>query len=257
MEALIIALVAALASLLTFFSGFGLGTILTPFFMLFFPLPVAIALTGVVHLLNNLFKILLTVKYAHPATVFKFGLPSVLGAFAGASLLSHISSNDWSYNYVLFNMNCSVTIVKLTIAAVMLLFTLAELISAVKSFKAGPRMLFGGGLLSGFFGGLSGHQGALRSMFLVKTELSKEAFIATGIVIAVLVDLTRIPLYFSAEKIHHLSDNIFLIAVAVLSAFAGAYAGSKLLKKITMRTVQTVVSVTLFALSLLLGFGFI
>ena len=54
MEFLIIAIVACGASLLTFFSGFGLGTILTPVFIFFFPLDVAIALTGIVHFLNNL-----------------------------------------------------------------------------------------------------------------------------------------------------------------------------------------------------------
>ena len=38
MEYVVIGSVAAFASLLTFFSGFGLGTILTPAFMLFFPI---------------------------------------------------------------------------------------------------------------------------------------------------------------------------------------------------------------------------
>ncbi|MHB8259583.1 MAG: hypothetical protein ACYDCN_05425 [Bacteroidia bacterium] len=59
MELVIISTVALVASLLTFFSGFGLGTILTPVFVLFFPVEVAIALTGIVHLLNNFFKIAL------------------------------------------------------------------------------------------------------------------------------------------------------------------------------------------------------
>lgn len=45
-----------------------------------------------------------------------------------------------------------------------------------------PHWLPLGGLLSGFFGGLSGNQGALRSAFLLKAGLSKEAFIATGTV---------------------------------------------------------------------------
>ena len=56
MEIILLCLAAFLASLLTFFSGFGLGTILMPVFALFFPLEMAIALTGVVHLLSNLFK---------------------------------------------------------------------------------------------------------------------------------------------------------------------------------------------------------
>jgi len=48
-EYVIICLAAFLASALTFFSGFGLGTILMPVFALFFPVEVAIGLTAIVH----------------------------------------------------------------------------------------------------------------------------------------------------------------------------------------------------------------
>ena len=56
MEIILISIVAFLVAILTFFSGFGLGTILTPVMMIFFPVDVAIALTGVVHFSNNIFK---------------------------------------------------------------------------------------------------------------------------------------------------------------------------------------------------------
>ena len=46
MDMAIIAVVAALASALTLYSGFGLGTILLPAFALFFPAPVAVAAAG-------------------------------------------------------------------------------------------------------------------------------------------------------------------------------------------------------------------
>jgi len=45
---------------LTFFSGFGLGTLLLPLLSLFFPVPVAVASTAVVHLLNNVSKSVLS-----------------------------------------------------------------------------------------------------------------------------------------------------------------------------------------------------
>ena len=57
MDIIIISLTALLTSLMTFFTGFGLGTILTPVFAIFFPIDIAIALTGIVHLLNNIFKL--------------------------------------------------------------------------------------------------------------------------------------------------------------------------------------------------------
>ena len=57
MDILVVALVAFFASSLTLFSGFGLGTILMPAFALMMPVEVAIAATAVVHLANNLFKL--------------------------------------------------------------------------------------------------------------------------------------------------------------------------------------------------------
>lgn len=56
MDYALIAATAFVASGLTLFSGFGLGTVLLPAFALFLPVPAAIAATAVVHLLNNLFK---------------------------------------------------------------------------------------------------------------------------------------------------------------------------------------------------------
>ncbi len=57
MDYIVVCLVAVLVSVLTVFSGFGLGTALMPVFALFFPVPVAIAATAAVHLANNIFKV--------------------------------------------------------------------------------------------------------------------------------------------------------------------------------------------------------
>ena len=57
MELALIAFAALVGSTLTLFSGFGLGTMMTPVFALFFPVPLAIAATAVVHLASNLFKL--------------------------------------------------------------------------------------------------------------------------------------------------------------------------------------------------------
>jgi uncharacterized protein len=50
-------------------------------------------------------------------------------------------------------------------------------------------------VLSGFFGGLSGNRGALRSAFLLKLGLKKEVFIGTGVVAAVVVDMAHLLVY--------------------------------------------------------------
>ena len=71
---LLIAVVSFFVAGLTFFSGFGLGTLLMPLFTLFFPVHIAVAATAVVHLLNNIFKIVLVGRYAKKRIILLFYL---------------------------------------------------------------------------------------------------------------------------------------------------------------------------------------
>ena len=80
------------ASMLTFFSGFGLGTMLLPVFLLFFPIDLAIAMTAVVHFLNNIFKTGLIGGQAVRDVVLKFGIPALVFAFFGAKVLAYLAS---------------------------------------------------------------------------------------------------------------------------------------------------------------------
>src|SRR5512133_2289269 len=91
METVLISIVAFFTAILTFFSGFGLGTILLPVFAIFFPVEIAVALTGIVHFTNNLFKAALTGRNADKQVLLKFGVPAFLASFAGAWLLLKIS----------------------------------------------------------------------------------------------------------------------------------------------------------------------
>ena len=75
MEYIIISLTALIVSSLTLFSGFGLGTVLMPAFALFFPIPVAIAATAVVHLANNIFKVILVGRHADWGVFLRRYLP--------------------------------------------------------------------------------------------------------------------------------------------------------------------------------------
>ncbi|MFN7302696.1 MAG: TSUP family transporter, partial [Bacteroidota bacterium] len=104
-ESWLIPLIAFAASLLTFFSGFGLGTLLAPAFMLFFPVDLSIALTGIVHFANNLFKLGLVGKQANKDVLLRFGIPAVVAAFAGSWLLLEISDMPVLYRYQLSGRN--------------------------------------------------------------------------------------------------------------------------------------------------------
>ena len=98
---ILVAIVAFAAAIMTFFSGFGLGTMLTPFFCLFFSVQEAIALTAIVHFTNNLFKFSLLRKQIAYNIALPFSLTAVLMSFAGAefafalSFISHMTTINY------------------------------------------------------------------------------------------------------------------------------------------------------------------
>jgi uncharacterized membrane protein YfcA len=139
----------------------------------------------------------------------------------------------------------------------MVIFALFELMPHFAKISIGRQYLPLGGLLSGFFGGLSGHQGALRSAFLVKAGLTKESFIATGVVLSLMVDIPRILVYSVNFHLLKLEKTNLLLAAAVVAAFAGAFLGNLLVKKITLRFIQVMVALMLFAIAVALGAGLI
>lgn len=257
MEIIVICLAAFLTAILTFFSGFGLGTILTPVFAIFFPIEIAIALTGVVHFSNNLFKITLVGKNADKVVLLRFGVPAILASFAGAWLLLRITKMPSLFHYHLWNNNFEIMPVKLVLAILLIIFSILEIAPSVQRIQFNKNKLAMGGILSGFFGGLTGIQGAIRSAFLIKSGLSKEAYIATGVLIACLVDFTRLSVYASRLKELNLHEQLPLLISATLAAIAGAFIGSKLLKKITLRFIQILVAIMLVIIAIALGSGII
>jgi len=252
---LIICILALLGSLLTFFSGFGLGTILVPVFAIFFPIDLSIVLTAIVHFLNNIFKLLLVGKNANQKIVFKFGIPALIAAIAGAYLLSLLNDINPLYSYVVGNKTFYITPIKLLIAFLLFTFSLLEIFPKLINFEFNAKLIPWGGVLSGFFGGLSGHQGALRTAFLSRAGLTKEAFIATGVTVAILVDVSRLTIY--AGKILDNSNTIdyTLMISATSCAFAGAFIGNKVLKKITLKTMHALIGIMLMLFSILLALG--
>lgn len=256
-EIIIISAAAFLTALLTFFSGFGLGTILAPVFVIFFPVEVAIALTAVVHFANNLFKGALVGRNAHWGVLLKFGLPAFAASFAGAWLLIRVAGLKPIWQYTLWGGSFEITPVKLMVAVLLIFFSLFEILPAAQRLQASRNKMIFGGLLSGFFGGLSGMQGAIRSAFLIRSGLNKEAYIGTGVIIACLVDISRLAVYATHFAAINLQENLPLLISACLSAFTGAYIGRKVLKKVTFRSIQILVGIMLIVISIALGAGLI
>lgn len=255
MEWLVLGLVSCAASALTLFSGFGLGTLLLPAFAFFYPLELAVAMTAVVHLANNLFKLVLLGRHADLRTVALFGLPAVAAAYLGARLLLGLADTAPLFAWHAFGKTFMVEPLPLGLALLMAAFALLEIWPAFARWSAPSSWLPVGGLLSGFFGGLSGHQGALRSAFLLRAGLGKEAFLGTGVVIACLVDATRLSAYSGHLQGAWAAENRPLLLFAMAMAFLGAFAGSRILKKVTLRKVQIVVAGLLMLIAALLGSG--
>ncbi|MCK6450391.1 MAG: sulfite exporter TauE/SafE family protein [Alphaproteobacteria bacterium] len=258
-EYAVIAATALAVSGLTLFSGFGLGTVLMPVFALFFPVPVAIAATAVVHLANNLFKVGLIGRQADWGAVLRFGLPAALAAILGARLLAVFAGLPPLATYHFAGAAHEVSVLKLTVGLLIVAFASLELSSRLENLAVPPRLLILGGLISGFFGGLTGNQGAFRTAFLIKAGLTKEAFIGTGVVSTVIVDTVRLVAYglsFYTAQFAALDRHVLAaVAVGTASAFLGAWLGARLLKKVTLRFVQILVAAMMIALGLALAAG--
>jgi uncharacterized protein len=246
----VVCAVALLASALTFFSGFGLGTLLLPAFVLFFPVEKAIALTAVVHFLNGGFKLLLVRRHVDLGVAARFGLPAIVTALLGAWLLLSVAAAAPMITYSAWGRTLEVTPIKFIVGSLLLCFSLLELWPRFRAVAVHPRYLPLGGALSGFFGGLSGMQGALRSAFLVKAGLTKETYVATGAAVAFLIDLARLSVYWQTFARIDASSEYGLLAAGVLAAFTGAIVGNRLLPKVTMPKIQVVVACMLFIVAL-------
>jgi uncharacterized membrane protein YfcA len=259
MSFIIVPLVAIIASCLSLFSGFGLGTLLMPAFALFFPIHIAIAATATVHLSNNLFKIALVGKNADIRTVLLFAVPASIGAIAGATVLLMLYKVYPIGSYVLFGYTFFIEPVKLAVGILVVGFALFDLIPSLERLQFSRKFIPIGGLLSGFFGGLSGMQGALRAAFLTKSGLDKKAFIGTSTVCAVIVDIARILVYSSAIFAIHfvtIPKSMWnLVIVTTIAAFAGAFIGKRLMEKVTIKAVQMTVGVMLLVFGVWMSLG--
>ena len=233
MHLLAIFLLAFLASTLTFFSGFGLGTLLLPAFLILHPdrPHEAVLAVALVHLTNNLLKGGLTFRWLEVRPALYFGLSSAGAAAAGAWALESLNGE----------------LAQRAIGCTLLIFALFEFLptkGTEQSWATRPSGWFLGGLLSGFAGGFSGHQGALRSFFLSRTGWSAQQVVATGTAVALAVDLSRIPLYlWRGDQLH--ADWWPVVAFGALGALLGSLLGRRFLPKLTLRPLQIFVALGL------------
>jgi hypothetical protein len=257
-EYIVVSTAALVASGLTLFSGFGLGTLLLPAFALFFPVPVAVAATAVVHLANNLFKLGLVGRRADRGVVARFGIPAAVAALLGAGLLTRFAGLPPWHSYQLGGAIHESTPADVAVGSMLVVFAVVEVAPAFRHLAFERRWLPLGGAMSGFVGGLTGMQGALRSAFLVRAGLDTAAFIGTGTVCAVMVDASRLLVYgLAATSLTLLTatESWTLVLAATAAAFTGAYLGKRPIANTTLPAVQRIVAAGLIILGMGIATG--
>lgn len=257
MEYALVILIALAASTLTFFTGFGLGTVMLAAFVLVFPVALAVPACALVHLSNNFFKLFLVMKHASRKVVLAFGIPALLSAFAGAWALNSVLYLPPLASYEFLGSRHELLPVKLLIGILMAVFALLDLSGKSETWVFEEKLMPLGGVLSGFFGGLSGHQGAFRTMFLLKAGITKEELIGSGAVIACMVDTARLSVYFKQLIGSGLEKHGALLMAAIAAAVTGSILGNRLLKKVSLRNIEFVASILLLVISVLLSSGMI
>ena len=181
-------------------------------------------------------------------------------ALIGALLLKQLSDAGVLFRYDAMGYSHQITWLKLVMAVIMGYFAWLELSGAVNGKNSFGNHLGWGGALSGFFGGLSGHQGAFRSAVLVRSGLDKGAFVGTGVVCAVLIDTVRLLVYgWSLHADFWASAGSYrgLLLGGIGAAFLGSFLGARLIEKVSLPFIQRFVAILLFLIAGLLAAGWV
>jgi uncharacterized protein len=257
MDFFLIAIVSGAASLLTFFSGFGLGTVLTPFYGIFFPLHLAVMMTALVHLANSLSKSMLLNEFILWDFVRTFGLYSIVAAGVGAWALSQTVKMVPLFEYEMGGHIHTVTVTKILISALLLFFVIWERHPKLKQLSFPKNWMWLGGVISGFLGGFSGHQGALRTAVMRSAGITKEWMVATGAAISVGNDFLRFLIYVFLFQGDYRTEQPHWVLGGIVGATAGSFLGKKWLKSISDAHFEIWISGALIIFAVALGSGLI
>jgi uncharacterized membrane protein YfcA len=249
-----VVILAFLDALLTFFSGFGLGALLLPAIAIIFPVAIAVVVVAFIHLLHHVWKILFLWKNIYWPVVYRFGIPASCAAIPGALLFVYFSTSKPIFQYCVGPLTASVEPIKIIVGLSLILCAVLEGV-AKHTIVIKERWLPLGGALSGFLGGVSGHQGAVRSLFLLHLNLGNTQFVATSAVLAIGVDVVRLAVYgLSVAALFH-AINIRFVALLALATLAGDLVGKLVLEHVTVRFVHRVVLAMLCILGTALILG--
>ncbi|MCH8518978.1 sulfite exporter TauE/SafE family protein [Candidatus Gracilibacteria bacterium] len=234
MEYSILFIGAFIAEIMGTISGFGSSSIFLPIAHQIFQYETALILVAIYHIFGNTSRFSLFWKHWDKKIFFLFGIPSIFATVLGVQLVGIISSD----------------ILKMILGIILIIFALYSFLKP--RFKIQANMYTGiiGGASSGFTAGLIGTGGVLRGAFITAFGLKKEAYIATIASIALLVDFTRIPIYFHKG---FLPEEFFLyVIILFFIAFAGSYIGKKIIKHIDSNILRKIILIMIMIMSSIL-----
>ena len=223
---------AMIAGAVATVTGFGIGSILTPLIATRTGTRLAVAAVSIPHFAATLLRFWRFRAFVDRRVLLKFGVASAAGGLTGALL--HGSAGNRTLAGVFGGLVIFVGLSELT--------------------GLGTRMRFPGpvalaaGAVSGFLGGLVGNQGGIRSAALLGFDIDRRAFVATATAIGVIVDVVRMPAYFSTQW-RELAEIWPWILIATVGTLIGTLAGERILKGIPEKVFRRLVA----ALLILLG----
>ena len=180
----------------------------TPLFLIWFEPHHAIAGVAIVHGAHNAMKSHMLRSHIDRDALRRFGWTLLVGALAGALLQTVIPPDP----------------LLLLVGVALIVLPILKISGSWTSIRLPEAEDRIGGFGSGFLGGLTGHQGALRAMFLKQRLPDKSEYAATAAVLALVVDMTRIPIYLWND-VSVLTVDPFLLVGFVLAALLGAQIG--------------------------------
>ena len=227
-------LVAVLSGATAAVVGFGIGSLLTPLLALRVGMPMAIAAIAVPHAAATAFRFWRLRGAVDWRVVRRFGLLSAAGGLAGALLYTRLGGRS------------------LTLAlAALLILTGTTGLTSLATRRSSSRAAGLLGAASGFFGGLAGNQGGLRSAALLTFSLSPAAFVATATATGLLVDIARTPVYLWRAG-PELIALWLPLALATVGVLGGTLLGERVLLGMSQERFRRVVSLAILALGVLL-----
>lgn len=233
MEIFLISLLTIVAVSIGTITGFGTSTVMVPVLLLFYPLPQTLILVGIIHWFGDVWKILLFRKGINWKLIVLFGVTGSIATFIGSRFV--FSLNETLLSRILG---------AFLIIYVFYLFTNPK-------FKIGQsnKNALTGGALYGFFAGIFGIGGAVRSAFLSIFDLPKAVYITTSGAIGLIVDSVRITSYFRQGT--QLTQKLYLILLILVPlSFIGARLAKKTVNYIPQSTFRKLITIFLFVIGL-------